>query len=65
MLPEYPELARLVFRELDGGGTVRAEELPPGIDANTFTWARELVRRYRLTLSAFDATQAVIRNYRP
>lgn len=46
-LPAHPPLAVLIFRELDGGAAVTVDELPPGIDANTFCWARELVTRLR------------------
>ena len=45
--PEYPPLAVLVFQDLDGSRVVKDRDLPPGIDANTYAWIREVVRRMR------------------
>jgi hypothetical protein len=48
--PEYPLLAKLVFRDLDGGDPVTVDELPAGVDVDTYAWVREVVRRLRESL---------------
>jgi hypothetical protein len=48
---EHPPIAKLVFRELDGGGPATAAELPAGFTVDDYVWLRELVRRYRERLA--------------
>ena len=47
LVPEHPDLALLIFRELDGRGPATDRELKIVLDRNTYEWVREIVKRYR------------------
>lgn len=66
MMPAHPDLALLIFRDIEQHHRPADLELPAGIDRNTYDWVRELVVRSRRqhtcikaieqALAAFQAT---------
>jgi len=58
--PKYPTLAVLIFQDLAGDREVRAEDLPSGIDVNTYCWVRELVKRQRRALEQLGAIRRAL-----